>query len=138
MDEHPNATRVRDGYQAFLNGDFTWLGNALTTDVVWHLPGNNQFSGTYRGQEDVFGLFAKFVEVLGQIPQLEIHDVVGNDRHVVALVTQTLTNPAGETGSLRFVQVFHPSPDDPDKVQEVWTFNEDQAATDAFLASFSG
>ena len=35
--------------QAAQTGDQATLARVLSPDVVWHQPGNNQFSGTHRG-----------------------------------------------------------------------------------------
>jgi ketosteroid isomerase-like protein len=60
-----------------------------------------------------------------------IHDIVGNDEHVVALVDTTITRPDGRSATSRAAQIYHVRGG---QLTEVWTFNEDQAAIDTALA----
>ena len=100
-------------------------------EQIEHEPGNNQFSGDYRGRDEVFAHFAGSVAF--GLPEFDIHDVVANDDHAVALVTVTVTKTdGGETLEAKFVHVFHVSSGDEPRVLESWTMYEDQAAVDAF------
>jgi ketosteroid isomerase-like protein len=130
MADHPNAEFVRQGYNAFIAGDMEWLNQHFDDTIVWHEAGNNQFSGDYRGRDEVFAHFAKLVAFA--TPEFDIHDVVANDDHAVALVTLTGTKPGGESYTGKFVHVFHVSSGDEQRVLESWIMNEDQAAVDAF------
>jgi ketosteroid isomerase-like protein len=62
--------------------------------------------------------------------QDDIHDVVGNDEHVIALVRMTLTAPAG-TASTNSAFIYHVRDG---KAVEFWAINDNQAAIDALLA----
>jgi uncharacterized protein len=128
--EHPNAELVRKGYDAFIAGDMEWMNEHLDENVVWHNPGNNALSGDYRGREQVLALFARTVQHF--LPEFDVHDVVANDDHAVALLTlkaRRLDNDATYEG--RGVQIFHI--DANGRALETWTFSEDQAAFDQFL-----
>jgi ketosteroid isomerase-like protein len=130
MADHPNAELVRHGYNAFIAGDMEWMNEHLDDTMVWHEPGNNAMSGDYHGREEVLAHFAKQVQVA--IPEFDIHDVVANDDHAIALVTVRATrNDNNEAFEGRFVHIFHVSGE---RALESWVFNEDQAALDAFLA----
>jgi uncharacterized protein len=130
MADHPNAELVRHGYNAFVAGDMVWMNEHLDDTIVWHEPGNNVLSGDYHGREAVLAHFAKAVQVA--LPEFDIHDVVANDDHAVALIDLRLArNDNGETFETRFVHIFHVSGE---RALESWVFNEDQAALDAFLA----
>ncbi len=130
MADHPNAELVRHGYNAFIAGDMEWMNEHLDDTMVWHEPGNNALSGDYHGREEVLAHFARQVQVA--IPEFDIHDVVANDDHAVALVTVRATrNDNNESFEGRFVHIFHVSGD---RALESWVFNEDQAGLDAFLA----
>jgi ketosteroid isomerase-like protein len=131
MAEHPNVQLVRQGFDAFAKGDTDWMRKHLSDDVVWHAPGNNNLSGDHRGKDQVLAFFARIFEVTGGTFTQDIHDVVGNDEHVVALVTGRAQRPDGRTYEGRSVITFHIKED---QATESWAFNEDQAAQDAFLS----
>jgi ketosteroid isomerase-like protein len=132
MGDHPNAEFVRTGYNAFIAGDIEWLNEHLDDTIVWHEPGDNQFSGDFTGRDEVLAHFAKLVGYA--TPEFDIHDVVANDDHAIALVTVTSTknDESGETFTDNYVHVFHVSSGDEPRVLESWIMNGDQAGLDKF------
>lgn len=131
MAEHPNVELVREGYEAFARGDMDWMREHLAQDIVWHVPGNNPLSGDHTGLDQVLGMFGKLMELTGGSFQQEIHDIVGGDEHVVVLVSGRAERPDGRSLENRSVQIFHVKEG---KAIEYWIFNEDQAASDAFMS----
>jgi ketosteroid isomerase-like protein len=125
---HPNEEIVRRGYEAFLSGDMAAMDELLADDIVWHAPGHNQMAGDFRGKEAVMAQFAKVFELTGGNFQLEMHDVLANDEHVVVLARAT-----GKIGDRtlddRGVQLFHVKDG---KATEQWLYPGDQHATDEF------
>ena len=121
---------VRRGYQALATGDVPWLEEHLSDDIVWHVPGQNPLSADYRGKQEVLAFFGLTMKVTGSTFRIELHDVVGNDDHVVAIGTQFAHGPEGEFLEGRFAQVFHIRDE---KATEVWTHPEDSAAVDDFF-----
>ena len=120
---------VRKGYDAFIGGDMEWLNEHLDDNIVWHVPGTSVLAGDYKGRENVLGFFAKSVQIA--LPGFEIHDILGSEDHVVALLTITWKrNDTGASHVSRAIQVFHVQTP---KALEVWTMTEDQAAFDAFM-----
>src|SRR5438309_2047225 len=97
MAEHPNVELVRQGYEAFANGDMAWMSENLAEDVKWHTPGNNPGAGDYVGREAVIASFGRLFQATGGTLKLELHDVVGNDQHVAGLATFRAQTPDGET-----------------------------------------
>ena len=89
MADHPNAELLRKGYEAFDKGDMAALTELFDTDVVWHVPGTSPISGVHTGREAVFAVFAKTVELTGGSFKIELHDVLANDEHTVALTRAT-------------------------------------------------
>jgi ketosteroid isomerase-like protein len=57
MSEHPNATLLRAGYDAFATGDMAALDALFADDVVWHVAGRSPLSGEHKGKGEVFGTF---------------------------------------------------------------------------------
>jgi ketosteroid isomerase-like protein len=67
-------------------------------------------------------------------PSVDIHDILGNDDHVVVLGTATATAPGGSSAEWRYTQVFHIRDG---KATEVWGMAEN-AAVDPFLDGLPG
>ena len=128
MADHPNAVLMKNGYAAFGKGDMATLTDLFAEDVVWHLFGNNQLSGVHRGRDAVFATFAKTVELSGGTFKIEVHDVVANDEHAVALTRATGTRE-GRSLDSSDTDVYHMKDG---KVTEFWSFVEDDHKTDAF------
>ena len=125
---HPNEDLLRKGFAAFGKGDLETVQGLFTDDVVWHVGGNNQLSGDYKGKAEVMGWLGKNMELSGGTLSVEPHDILGNDEHVVALITATAQR---ESMSLRdnACQVHHVAGG---KVTEVWLHAGDQKAVDEF------
>lgn len=59
-----NAIEIAKTYiQAAQIGDQATLGRVLSPDVVWHQPGNNQFSGTHCGMAAVGQMLGQMMAV---------------------------------------------------------------------------
>ena len=63
----------------------------IADDVAWHVTGAGQLSGTHHGRDKVFGFFGRLVEETGGTFRLDLHDVLANDEHTVALCTLSAT-----------------------------------------------
>ena len=131
MAEHPNVELMRKGYAAFGGGDMATLGELFASDVVWHSGGNNQLSGDYEGQEATFGLFGRFFELSGGDISQELHAVLADDEHGVALVKVHVGRPDGRSYDGSEVHVFHIKDG---KVTEFWGFSDDESGLDALLS----
>ena len=128
MAEHPNAALLRKGYEAFNKGDMATLRELFTENVVWHIPGNNPLSGEHRGRDAVFAMFARTAELSGGTYRIELHDVLANDEHAVALSRATASRQGRQLDSSD-VQVYHVSNG---KITEAWSLALDQRVTDQF------
>jgi ketosteroid isomerase-like protein len=82
---HQNEDLVRRAFDAFANGDVDTLRELFEQDAVWHAPGRNPLAGDHRGVDAILGYFARTMEVTGGTFRAELHDVVANDEHAVAL-----------------------------------------------------
>lgn len=125
---HPNEDLVRRGFAAFGTGDMATLGELFADDIVWHGGGRSPISGDYKGKDEVFGLFAQLGERAGGTFRIDVHDVLANDKHVVALTTET-GEREGKTLVDNGAQVFHVQGG---KVTETWFLPGDPYATDEF------
>jgi len=129
MAEHPNVARIRDGYAAFAKGDFAVLNDLFAEDVVWHEAGRNQLSQEYRGRDAVYGFFGKLMEVTEGTFHIDLHAVLADDEHGVALVRMTLSR-GGKTATTNDAHVFHLRDG---KVTEFWDASTDQYGYDEVI-----
>ena len=126
---HPNEDLVREGYAAFGRGDLDMLQNRFfASGVRWHFPGRSPFGGDYTGLGEVMTWLGQTFEASGGTIRIQLHDVIGNDDHVVAL-TSVRAEREGRTLEDNTVQVFHIQDG---KATEVWTHPADQYASDEF------
>jgi ketosteroid isomerase-like protein len=128
MTDHPNLELLRRGYAAYGAGDMDTINELFADDVVWHVAGRSPLAGDYSGKEQVFGFFATLQEMSDGTSKVEVHDLLANDEHGVALVIESATrNGRSHTGNA--THVFHLRDG---KVTEFWDAQTDQHAADEF------
>lgn len=86
MPEHPNVATYRRVHEKIQRGDFEAVFEALDDEVVWHQIG----AETLLGKEAVRQTMSGMEEFGADAFDIVIHDVVGNDEHVVGLVEATV------------------------------------------------
>jgi hypothetical protein len=128
MTDHPNLERARAGYEAFAAGDLAAVSDLFSDDIVWHSGGSNVLTGDYKGKEAVLGFFGLLMQESGGSFTNEIHDMLANDEHGVALVTMSATR-GGKSFEGNLVHIFHMSDG---KMTEFWAIPEDQSRYDEF------
>ncbi len=128
MADHPNVDVFKRAYAAFSAGDFEALAQVFDEDVVWHNPGRNPLSGDYKGRDAAFASFAKEFELSGGTYRPEIHDVLANDDHTVAVMHVTAERE-GKKLDMNAVLVFHIKDG---KIVEGWDIWADQTVLDEF------
>lgn len=79
MAEHPNLHLMRRTLDAFRAGDLPTLAEVFAKDVVWRVPGRSVLAKDYAGQEEVFGLFGRLMELTGGTFRVESIDMLAND-----------------------------------------------------------
>ena len=87
MTTHPNVELTRRGYEAFAKGDVQALRELMDDDVTWHVSHCGPLSCSYHGQNDVLGFLVRLAQETGGTFRLDVHDILANDEHVVALGT---------------------------------------------------
>ena len=126
MTEHPNVTLIRNALSAMNAGDMRAMADITADNVIWHEIGN---------PEPVIGMAALAARMSGGATDYEItgamHDVVGNDDHVIALVEATGTR-GGKTINYRTAEIMHVKDG---KIIERWAFSDDTAAIAEFFGS---
>ena len=127
---HPNEDLARRGYEAFATGDMATLNELFADDIVWHAPGRSEIAGTFKGKDEVFANLQKNMELTGGTFRLEIHALVADDEHAVALL-RARAEREGKVLDDNTVQVFHIKDG---KVTESWLHPADAYASDEFWA----
>ena len=130
MSEHPNAIAVRRGYEAFASYDLEGIRDLFTDDAVFHIGGRNPLTGTYTGKDAVLGFLADLVSRSGGTFKSELHDVLANDEHVVALTHDTAQRE-GRSLDENLVAVYHVRDG---RVSEGWFHPSDPYTDDEFWA----
>lgn len=126
---HRNEDLVREGFAAFGRGDMEALDRLFADDATWHSAGDNPLAGDFEGKQEVFANFARVQELTDTLEQ-EIHDVLANDDHAVALVNVRASR-GGKSLDGNQVFVFHI---EDEKVKSVWLHNYDARQADEFWA----
>jgi ketosteroid isomerase-like protein len=101
----------------------------ITKDAVWHVPGSHRLSGDLQGKDRILDRSREMAELGIRTSVDEVHDVLGDGEHVVALLTTTTTGPAGSS-SQRVAWVVHARDG---LATELWAHNWDQAAIDTVI-----
>ena len=131
MQQHPNATLVRKAIEGMSAGDFSGQLDLLADDVVWHEIGSDE---PVRGKEALAARFAATPMPEGSGIAVEVHDVVANDEHTIALVTATAT--IGDRSlTYRTAEITHVRDG---KVTERWAFSDDTERITRFFSQSSG
>lgn len=123
---HANEEVVRAYIAALAEGDMDRVGEFLSDDVVFHMGGRNPMSGDKRGRDESIGMLRMASERAGGRLAVDVHDVLANDEHVVALVRRKIAG-IDTTAAI----VYHVGDG---RITEVWIHEGDQQALDEALA----
>jgi ketosteroid isomerase-like protein len=131
VDEHPNAARVRQGFEAFNRGDPEVMRSFIAEDILWHVGGDHPLSGDYRGREAALEYVARVVELTGGTLRGEPLDILVNDRHAGVFMHVT-----GERDGKRLDVVLAQALtfDEHGRWTEYWALADEQDEVDSFWA----
>jgi len=127
--EHPNATLFRQGYEAFNRGDMDTIRTTFDPAVIWHVGGRSRFTGDKRGIDETLAFFLQLQQESGGTFKLDVHDVVANDEHAVAIVNSHIEKD-GTTVDSKAAHVVHVKNG---RITESWFFGDDQYEFDALF-----
>ena len=127
MEEHPHVAIYREVHESIQRGDFQSAIEALADDVVWHQLG----ADTLYGKDAVVASMSGMEELGADAFEIEVHDVVGNDEHVIGLVEATV-NMGGQSFSYRTAEIAHMKDG---KLTERWAFSDDTQRIIDFFGS---
>lgn len=77
---HPNVSLVAEAYDALNRRDLDGFISAFADDAVLHGPG-----GQVEGKESILALVHELIELSRDSLVIDLHDVLANDDHTVAL-----------------------------------------------------
>lgn len=123
-----NVETLKTGYDAFDRGDVDTVMGLFADDIQWHVPGQSLVSGDYSGKEEVGGFFGKLMDLSSGTFRIEIHDLLANEEHGIALVTLKAERN-GRTLDAKDAHIWHLK----DGIAtEYWACTFDLTAYDAF------
>ncbi len=132
MAEHPNVAVVRRALQAMTEQDMSKAQEEMAVvdafmadDIVWHEIGRAE---PRRGKDELRAAMMSGAQDYSIA--YEVHDVLANDDHAVALGTATATR-GDATLTYMTTEIFHMRDG---KATERWAFSDDTAAIVAFFA----
>jgi len=128
---HPNEEVARSGTEALSKGDMEGFLSLHTDDTVVHFPGRGPMAGDHRGKDGVAQMFQQQMQMLDSPPEIETHDILANDDHVVILNTVKATR-GGQIMEQNQVVVQHIKGG---KIAETWIHFSKQQDMDEFASS---
>jgi ketosteroid isomerase-like protein len=128
MADVANVELIRGVYEAFLKGDMEVVGAVLADNVKWHVAGRSPLACDLSSKQEVFARFGLIAELSSGTFSMDLHDVVGNNEHVVVLVRETGSR-RGKTLDMPASHVWHVRHG---KAVEFWALAYDQYTEDAF------
>jgi hypothetical protein len=131
MAEHPNVDLLRKLLDAFSRGDLETVRSLWADDVVYHVPGAGPLAGDHKGKDGVLAYLGKAAELVGgTLRMVEVHDVLANDEHGLALVRFTASRK-GKQLTWNQANVYHLRNG---KMAEAWALPTDPWALEEFFS----
>ena len=123
------AMKVFNAYRTALErGDFAGVFATISDTIVWHMGGESSLSGTVVGKQALGERLGEFAKRSGGTFKVTTNWAASNDCFVAASVVSV-----AERGSDKLndpgIDLFKI---ENGKIQEVWTFAEQQSAEDTF------
>ena len=94
-----NQALIERAYEAFAHADILTVLDALSEDILWHVPGRGPLSRDYRGHAQVLGFFQHFMQLSEGTFRIAIDDVLAKGERVIVLVTESARRAGREWSS---------------------------------------
>jgi len=129
MADHPNAALYERYVDMVSRGDIDAVASLLAEDVVWREPGGRH---AFSGRE---ALLEQMTWVVSNLEvHIDVHDVLANNEHTVALIDWRMRS-GGHELTARMVETWHVFEG---QVKERWLFVEDIEAFVDFFTTLDG
>ena len=126
MGHHTHAATYREVLSEFNSGNTEAFGNIISDDIEWWAIGASEAVVSKQA------LMEFMQENMGNWNiTAELHDVVSNDDHLIALVEAKATNSDGSTLEYRTAEIHHINADG--QITHRWAFSDDTAAIVEFF-----
>jgi ketosteroid isomerase-like protein len=129
-DGHPHAELVLEFHDRqnrfYGGGDQGPVGELLTADVTWHVPGQSAISGDYRGRDEVLRYFARRRELANATFRIDVRGALSDDERTIILAGGEVEYD-GETFAWGTVGIFRISDG---AIAECWVVPYDQRSFD--------
>ncbi|MCA1572712.1 MAG: nuclear transport factor 2 family protein [Chloroflexi bacterium] len=128
---HRNEELVRAEAAAWETGDREAVVAFYTPEAVCDIRGFGPLAGEYRGHDGVREYYSKCVRLIEALDELggELHDVVANDEHVVAL--RRVTARKGDLkAAWHIIEVYHVLDG---RLDGVWAHSDPRDVVDDFF-----
>ena len=123
------AMKVFDAYRdALERGDFAGVFTTISDTIVWHMGGESSLSGTVVGKQALGERLGEFAKRSGGTFKVITNWAASNECFVAASVVSVAQKDA-DTLNDPGIDLFKI---ENGKIQEVWTFAEQQSAEDIF------
>jgi uncharacterized protein len=127
--EHPNATRIRELFAAFRRRDLEQIRDSISEDAVWHFPGERgELAGSHTGHAGIFAFLARVARLTDGTFELDLEDVLANDRHGVALFRGRARRAGRRLDNPTFLKIRLEG----HRAAEIWEFVWDLHAVEEF------
>ena len=121
--------KVYNAYtEALLNGDFKSVFETMSDNIVWHMGGEGPLSGIVKGKDALGERLGEFTKRSNGTFRVITNWAASNDCFVVASVV-SLAEKEDEKLNDPGIDLFRI---ENGKIQEVWTFAEQQEEEDKF------
>ncbi|WP_022818902.1 nuclear transport factor 2 family protein [Fusobacterium russii] len=114
---------------ALSKGDFVTAFGTLSDNITWHMGGNNPLSGTIIGKNSLKECLIEFSKRSNGTFKVITNWFASNDCFVVASVVSLAERNENDKLNMPGVDLFRI---ENGKIQEVWTFAENQSIEDKF------
>jgi uncharacterized protein len=125
---------IRELYEARTRRDWDAVGGLLAEEIIWHEPGQEDFSGDTRGRGEVVSLLQRLVEVTGGTFRLVPEAFLNAEEYSAVLVRwwaerQGQRSDGNEIAVYRFREGkidgvwFYPDGYDPETFSTVFAFD---------------
>jgi ketosteroid isomerase-like protein len=129
MSAQENATRVREGYEAFNTGDLPTLIDLFDEGIVWHFPGGSKLAGEHVGRDATLRFLGEYGAAAEGTLHAEVIDVMASDEHVAGWARDTAA-ARGRSLDVHAALVFRMREG---RAVEAWHCFDDVTAVDRFL-----
>jgi ketosteroid isomerase-like protein len=129
-DRHPHAELVLEFHDRqnrfYGGGEQAPVGELLTDDVTWHVPGRSAISGDYRGRDEVLRYFARRRELANATFRIDVRGALADDERTIILAGGEMEYD-GQTFAWGTVGIFRISDG---AIAECWVVPYDQPSFD--------